>query len=246
MAATYEYEVLQDSPFLFWRMDETSGTVVADHSGNGRTGTRAGGVSLSGPSSVFDDTADGSYTTGSNAHNGSVARADEAGLDQVASCTYETVFKINSSGGTNGMIANKGATTTERGNFSIFYSGTDLFFGYRTGAGLNKTQTVGAISKNVWHHFVGVIDLENAEFRSYLDGVELITSISGVAAPQDNIYDLKLFLDRGTAMDYWGWIDEFAIFQSKLSQARALAHYNAWLSGAGGPSAGGNPMRMIL
>lgn len=36
---TYNSEVLADSPLLYWRLNETSGTAIGDSSGNSRTGT---------------------------------------------------------------------------------------------------------------------------------------------------------------------------------------------------------------
>ncbi len=44
--ADYRAAVLADAPLAYWTLDEASGTVAADHSPNGRTGTLAGGVTL--------------------------------------------------------------------------------------------------------------------------------------------------------------------------------------------------------
>ncbi|SIT46287.1 conserved hypothetical protein [Paraburkholderia piptadeniae] len=42
----YEQVILADAPFAYWRLNETSGTVAADLSGNGRNGTYQPGVLL--------------------------------------------------------------------------------------------------------------------------------------------------------------------------------------------------------
>ena len=42
----YDAAVLADSPVAFWKLDEASGTVAADSSGNGNTGTYQGAVTL--------------------------------------------------------------------------------------------------------------------------------------------------------------------------------------------------------
>ncbi|HEV8535092.1 MAG TPA: S8 family serine peptidase, partial [Candidatus Limnocylindria bacterium] len=46
LGAGYPAQVLADQPIGYWRLDETSGTVAADSSGNGRSGTIDAGVSL--------------------------------------------------------------------------------------------------------------------------------------------------------------------------------------------------------
>ena len=44
--AAYSAEVLADSPVVYLHLDESSGTLAADASGNGNTGTFTGGFSL--------------------------------------------------------------------------------------------------------------------------------------------------------------------------------------------------------
>jgi uncharacterized repeat protein (TIGR01451 family) len=45
-ALGYAAQILADQPLGYWRLDETSGTVAADASGNGHDGTISAGVSL--------------------------------------------------------------------------------------------------------------------------------------------------------------------------------------------------------
>ncbi|CAE6868353.1 hypothetical protein R75461_08423 [Paraburkholderia nemoris] len=42
----YQQVILADGPYAYWRLNETSGTVAADSSGNGRDGSYVGGFSL--------------------------------------------------------------------------------------------------------------------------------------------------------------------------------------------------------
>src|SRR6202035_1756866 len=46
--AGYASTVLADSPLVYYRMNETSGTVAADSSGHGYTGTYGAGIALGG------------------------------------------------------------------------------------------------------------------------------------------------------------------------------------------------------
>jgi len=46
---SYDSEVLADSPYLFWKLDDASGTTAVDSSGNGRSGTYTGTFALAAP-----------------------------------------------------------------------------------------------------------------------------------------------------------------------------------------------------
>lgn len=51
---TYVSEVLADSPYLFWKLDDASGTTATDSSGNGRNGTYTGTYTLAAPPVVSE------------------------------------------------------------------------------------------------------------------------------------------------------------------------------------------------
>jgi hypothetical protein len=81
---SYPAAVLADTPLGYWELGETSGTIAADASGNGRSGTYTGGVTLGGPTSVTAPAAvfDGgsgyvSVSTGAWLPTGSAARSVE-------------------------------------------------------------------------------------------------------------------------------------------------------------------------
>ena len=44
----YSTEVIADTPAIYWRLGETSGTVAADSSGNNRNGTNGGEIRVRG------------------------------------------------------------------------------------------------------------------------------------------------------------------------------------------------------
>ncbi len=51
---TYVSEVLADSPYLFWKLDDASGTTATDSSGNGQNGTYTGTFTLAAPPVVSE------------------------------------------------------------------------------------------------------------------------------------------------------------------------------------------------
>src|SRR2546430_16501003 len=52
---SYRASVLADHPVAYWRLDEETGTVLVDASGNGNDGTYAGAVTLGPPGALASD-----------------------------------------------------------------------------------------------------------------------------------------------------------------------------------------------
>jgi hypothetical protein len=52
---SYEDTVLSDSPLAYWRVDESSGTVAHDITGNGNDATYTGGVTLGSSGALLND-----------------------------------------------------------------------------------------------------------------------------------------------------------------------------------------------
>lgn len=234
---SYATEILADSPYLYWHLDEPSGTNAADASGNSRTGTYTGSPTLGqapliavGTSVLFTPTA---YCINSAAINLSTA-------------SVEVWFDYD--GTPPGGISNKGfiAGFTEGLNGGVGdkilyldFSGRIAFYVFD---GAQKT-TVGAnpLSAGV-HHLVGTIDAGASELKVYVDGAQDGTTITasgsftGYGAPNvlcggDSAAQSNMSGFAPTARR-----DEFAVYSTALSSARVAAHYNARLD-AGTPSA---------
>src|SRR5213592_584293 len=52
---SYKASVLADHPVAYWRLDEATGTVMVDASGNGNDGAYAGAVTLGQPGALASD-----------------------------------------------------------------------------------------------------------------------------------------------------------------------------------------------
>jgi len=52
---SYKASVLADHPVAYWRLDEATGTVMADATGNGHDGVYAGAFSLGQPGALASD-----------------------------------------------------------------------------------------------------------------------------------------------------------------------------------------------
>src|SRR5213593_2714324 len=82
---SYRASVLADHPVAYWRLNEATGAVMADASGNGNDGTYAGAVTLGQPGAL---TSDGDTAVGFNPTGGAASVASTTSL-QVNPVTIE-------------------------------------------------------------------------------------------------------------------------------------------------------------
>lgn len=228
----YPDEVLADSPWLYWRLNEPSGIAAVDSSGNGRYGTYNGGPTLSqagliteGTSVLFDASND-FLLSDSAIFNSSTATievwfyydgtpAPAGTLSLIAGCQQ----------GDGTGVGDKLVTIDENGNgaFYVFDGSPQLAIG-------STVLDVGI------HHFVGVIDDPANTAYIYVDGVlDGTTGATGSFATyvSPNVIvggDSSAKGSPPTGPDRKaGRRDEFAIYTTALSPARILEHYQSGL-----------------
>jgi signal peptidase I len=226
----YQTAVLADSPYLFWRLQEKTGTTVADSSGNGRGGAITGTPTLGAPSPVTAEPVDVAFGTGTNGY-----------LTTSATSRNSRTFSVE---------AWVKTTSTQGGRLVGFGDGAPGAFSTRTDCqlylgpngkvefGLNDNSPVAiasttAVNNGAWHYVVGTYS--NATGPSlYVDGV-LSASDTGTE------YRPRTFTGRwrAGAEDLTGWpsaptskylsgtLDEVAVYTTVLSAARISAHYAA-------------------
>lgn len=238
---SYLSEVLADSPAFLYRLDELSGTVVADSSGNGQVGTYQGGPTLAGVPLITDGKSV-TFTATSWAFN-NVALL----LASTGAFTVEAWFKRASApAGNLQMFASDNATGPQR-MFQLAVLGgigggtpdgsIDFFVVNNGGTGIDTISKVNYCDGNR-HHAVGTYD-GTVGPSLYIDGV-LVAQPGGTVA-----------LSTGTSMGpvvgagfngssfiqpFIGTLDEVAAYKSALSAGRVLAHYNAGIDpGRGAP-----------
>lgn len=219
---TYSSEVLADSPLLYWRLGETSGTTAADSSGNGRTGTYSGGPTLgvtgllngdSDKATTFDGVND--YVTGS-------APATTSAF------TIEFWFK----GAASGLFVTRYPSTSGQ---RLFYVGVGsggsagkVEFSVKNNAGVEASVFGATLIGSNARHIVCTYD--GSTSRVYLNGV-LDGSGTTVTGALANVSPALEVAARTASPSYMaGTFDEVALYNTALSGARILAHYNAGTS----------------
>jgi len=226
-AQTYKSNVLKDSPVLYWRLDETTGTVAADSSGKSHPGTYYTDASAL--------TAAGLLRTSSDL--GILAPAGFAGVTSAAGVavtnadwTMELWVNLTSLPESAADLVTLGTTvgcpelgyvaaTSDRYQLRVDVSGMSQLF-----------LSAAVLAYGATHHLALSYDAATGALSLYIDGTLDSTGTYTYAA-------FTGVTVLGYASQYLGYaaagsLDEFAIYQSALSSARIAAHYAAATVGA--------------
>jgi RHS repeat-associated protein len=231
--SAYAPTILSDSPTLYYRLDDSSGTVARDSSGNGRDATYQSGITLGVAGAVANDTDTAVQGSGSRSIAGFAAGT---GLPTGnAPRTVEAWFKTTATG-KQGLVTYGTQTNTQAFGLDIL-SPTQLFvFTWNNDVSFTAPST---ITNNTWHDAVAVYD-GAGHVTVYLDGAPLGTAtlagttLNTVVSAQG----LVMGSEMTGSVPFNGSLDEVAVYPTALSAARVLAHWQA--SGNGTPSAPGN------
>ena len=215
--------VLQDGPLAYWRLEEASGSVAADASGNGRNGTYQGPI-LGGPGAFagslapsFDGVNDEVVVPGAAAPNPLGGVTVEAWARSLTPTWNADGFLVSKR---NAYILNpdKGKKTL---SFRVYAGGAWRKTG--SASAPNWTPPPG-FDITQWHHYVGVYD--GSQVRLYVDGVQRVARAASGALKLDN-GSLSIGRDDGLASFGKAVIDEVAVYSGALSSARIGAHFGA-------------------
>jgi len=217
--SNYAGTVAPNGPVGDWRLDETTGTTAADASGDGHSGTYAGGYTL-GASGALTGDADKAVTL-----NGTTGYVNLGNLQVGTNSTFAVEAWVKSS--TNaGWIVNEASTTSNNPlvGINIDASNAARFF-VRDNANntVAVTGTIG-VTNNAWHHVVGVRN--GTSYSLYVDGkADGNTTSSALGTISLNTTTIGAGR-RSTVSGYLtGTIDEAAYYTSALDAATIARHY---------------------
>jgi hypothetical protein len=222
----YSKTILADTPIAYWRMGETSGTSIADSSGNSHSGTYASGVTLGQAGAIIGDTnlsvASGSAGVGSVALN----------LSAQPIITLE-FWLYESSWTTDDRLAMEFTTNgSNAGGFYIDSNASAGGFDVKTGGASGYVRASFAQpSAAAWHYYAIVIDRTAGTFTVYVDAALKSLTYSNSGSLTGNFANDTLYLGSraGSSLILAGRLDEVAIYAGALSAGRVLAHYQAGL-----------------
>lgn len=214
-------------PWAWWRLGETSGTTVADSSGNGRGATALGGVTRGAAGAVAGDAAAAFDGSDDCVVAGGVPTGDPTTLSLAA------WFRLTAGGGV--LMGDSNDTTgdtvtpfTQRVVY-LTDAGNLVFGAFAPGTGHVTVTSPGTYTDGTWHHVVATLGPGGQ--RLYVDGA--LVGSGGAVTPQTG-NSVPFYWHVGCNA-IWGWpsepstthvtglVDEAAVFGRELD-AGQVAH----------------------
>ncbi len=246
----YQNAVLADSPYVYYRFGEASGTTAIDASTNGFNGTYVNGPILGVPGDNAGGSSDTAATfVGAQSQYCMVATNSEAFGSYVGNSSYEFVYATTA---TNyGMMMLGGANAGSAVTFQIFLNENLAGSGWQTntsrlyirdsgGRAYGAVFTNAALLDGNFHHLVWTFTTNNATAAAYLDGVPQTLAIStGTPVTFGTLVypiDFAAYSNKGNntgPIDYTtATLDEGAIYPYVLTPQQVINHYLALLEPA--------------
>ncbi|MBY0369704.1 hypothetical protein K2X33_03395 [bacterium] len=225
--ASYRDAMLALSPVGYWRLGDTSGTSASDLGSGGNTGTYTNGPTLNQTSGVTGEANTSVLLDGSNDY---ISFGNAAALKATSAFSVALWFKYVSTTGGTVLVSRTGATGND--NFSLYNSSGTILFGARKNDGSTwlQTSSVTLTDTSNWHFVVGTYD--GSTLRLYLDGV-LASSYNGTFTIYSTMAgNLQVGAGSVTPNQFLsGYVDEFAFFNSALTQAQIASLHLAGTRG---------------
>ena len=220
---------LADTPSVYWRLGETTGTAAADASGNTRPGTYVGGVVLNQAGALTGDTNRSVTLDGANDN---VVRNPIAGITGTAISTDLWLKTTDTEG-------SRASSRTPRPPVRRTSSSSAT---RRTLRGLREGHagaTPGvSLNDGLWHHLAVTWTSTGGAVRVYKDGA-LAFSGTPVRAGTTLTAGGALVLGQEqdtvgggfeTSQAYLGKLDEVALYPTALGAAQVSAHRQAGIT----------------
>lgn len=231
-SSDYLNAVLADAPLVYYRLNETSGSNAANlgTSGAGSDGTYFGGPGILGAAGIFADN-HGDLTDNAISLPGdlsSYVRTDFGGgnpLHPGIGLTYEIWVNTAAPIGNDGTIFDY--VVPGSANEYLLINPDNL----TTGVNSSFSVPGNDIADGLWHHLAMTYDV-GGQVDLWIDGA---LAFSTLAAPVPLASDGTMILGQdqngpgvGFALNqaFDGRMDEFAIYDSVLSQERIQLHYS--------------------
>lgn len=220
-ATGYEAEVIADTPHIWWKLDEASGTTFADASGGGRNGTGTGTMTL-GSSPLF-----GEAGTGVTFGGGRIARASPFAV--VTAITIEARFRIPTSlSGSDMYIAGRGQDASSNFGAALRVSSAgrlEWLVSNNSSIASNIISRGSLIAADTDYHAVGTWNGTTGVCQLVLNGV-LVGRQIGVGGALRAATNDEAIVGQGVANGTGSTarIDDVVFYESSLTLARIQAH----------------------
>jgi signal peptidase I len=231
----YRTAVLADSPYLYWRLNETTGTAIDDAGTGNKDGTLLAQTYVQGQTGALaSETRDKSLglTMGTINANASVVGPATYSVEAWIKSTSTTGGRILGFGNATGQTA---STAASIGRQLYLAPNGKVMFGDGTGPGKVALASLAAVNNGAWHYVVGTSTGGPNGMKLYVDGTLQTQGNQPAPAAAAGYWragaeDLTGWPSAPTDGYYDGSLDELAVYTTALSAARITAHYQAGIT----------------
>lgn len=224
--------ITSDAPYLWYRLDEVSGTTIADRSGNGRVATISGTSGTSYSLAQAGLVGDGNKAIKLLADTGYIRTVSTYSFPTTG-CTLMICFQANA-GAAAGVLtswsANASPDTVTGARDRGFVLGSDgkLYFTFWDGSASRRLASLAAVNDGqprIAHVIVGATStrlLINGVLQQTIPYVPGLLYAGYYYIGRTNVSDQSSPIN--TNAGFRGVVDEAVLFTTELSDARALEH----------------------
>jgi hypothetical protein len=223
---TYDAEVLADSPWGYWKCDETSGSTLADSSGNGHDMTITGSPTLDEVGPAATEAVLWPADAGIHAGTTDTNTTSDASLE----CwVYVDDLPTGGTASLTGDQQTFGSVTEDK-QLGVMTDGKVRWYVY-DGSAQELTST-DALTLDAWHHIVASVGAAGMKIR-----VDKVAEASSGATTSYTGVGQEHFIRPssarvGNADNGALTVTRVAFYETQLSDARVDAHYDAMTDGA--------------
>lgn len=206
----------------YWKLNENTGTIASDSSGNSNTGNL-----INNPIWVQGKSGSALQFNGINKY---VDARNPANLQLTGALTLEGWIKLNDTAA-NAALFGRGHGLGSDGNYGYFltyYAPTkSLYFDTYSATARDALYLSNAITDNNWHHIAATWDgTTNSNGKKlYLDGKLVAQKASAVNSIGIPAYNFRIGLDGNGNYPLNGAIDEVKVYNKALTASEIQANY---------------------
>lgn len=213
----YDLAVLGSGPLAFWLLNEPSGTVAADVSGNGHAATYVNSPTQ-GVGGRFD------LAVQLNGTSQYLSVSTLTSFPTTGSYTLEALVYATASRN-QGIVGYGSYGTTRHVNAFKTVSATELQ-NYWWGDDYNQTGCPTVL--NTWRHVAAVWDSGANRRRIFVNGVQIGGDNTPGGSPAFDLTNFTIGVTTAGSAEYWqGMIQRVAIYGTALTATQLLAHVTA-------------------
>lgn len=219
-ASAYRGAVFSQGPVLYWPMQETSGTTVADLVG-GNTGTHTSGVSIFNADSVHlapvakypGSGSSNNFTTVPNVVSGPSGLSVEFWARKTGDLNANVVFMLANSGGRVALV-------------HLGWPDGNIYWDCGPGSTFDRINKIRDFTLSDWHHYVFTKNVSTGVMNIYVDGALWHTG-SGMTQSIGTMTAGAVGADTSGGNPFDGYVAQFAVYTKELTSTQVAAHYAA-------------------